>query len=143
MCYYDVLSIDNFCHDKSSSNSQLIIGISRYLQKLLRYLSEIITSTFKDDTGGCGGRMVSPRFPGHEGLSGVSPIFFLFYIQITCYPKPYPPLHRFCLCSNYTNFLMSLDNCDYIITNYTSTRLYQGLMHCLSMCCTTWMVHYF
>ena len=42
-------------HDKSSTTSQLIISISSDLQKLLRYLSGIVTSTFKTGTGGCGG----------------------------------------------------------------------------------------
>ena len=43
-------------HDQSSSISLFLSGKSRNLQKLLRYLSGIVTSTFKAGTGGCGGR---------------------------------------------------------------------------------------
>ena len=44
-----------FVHDKSSSISQFISGKSRNLQRVLRYLSGIVTSAFKAGTGGCGG----------------------------------------------------------------------------------------
>ena len=46
----------SFVYDKSSSISQFIGGKLRNLQKLLGYLSEIVTSTFKVGTGGCEGR---------------------------------------------------------------------------------------
>ena len=45
-------NIQAFVHYKSSSTSQLLKGKSRDLQKLLRYLSGIMTSTFKVGTGG-------------------------------------------------------------------------------------------
>ena len=46
---------------------------SRNLKKLLKYLSEIVTSTFKDGTGG---RFASPSFPG---LSGVFSTIFVLH----------------------------------------------------------------
>ena len=64
----------SFAHDKSSSISQSISGKSRNLQKLLWYLSGIVTSLFKTGTGGCGGCV--GWFPswsgsGCDGLSGL------------------------------------------------------------------------
>ena len=47
-------------YDKSSSILQFISRKSRNLQKLLRYLSGIVTSTFKAGTGDLFG---SPSFP--------------------------------------------------------------------------------
>ena len=45
----------SFIHDKSKSISQFISGRSRYLKKkILKYLSRLVTSTFKPGTGGCG-----------------------------------------------------------------------------------------
>ena len=50
-------SIETLVHNKSKSTSQFIKIKSRDLQKLLRYLSGIVSSTFyvKDSTGGCTG----------------------------------------------------------------------------------------
>ena len=45
----------SFFHDKLSSPSQFIKGKSTDLQKLLRYLSGIVISTFKVGTGSSGG----------------------------------------------------------------------------------------
>ena len=45
----------SFLHDKSSFISQFIDSKSRDFQKWLRFLSEIVTSTFKPAIGGCGG----------------------------------------------------------------------------------------
>ena len=42
----------SFVHNKSSSVTQFISSKSRNLQKLLRYLSRIVTSTFKVGTAG-------------------------------------------------------------------------------------------
>ena len=55
-----------------------------YLQKLPRYLSGIVTSTFKVGTPGCAGRLASPGFPGFGfgGLSGVFPTIFVLYLMI-------------------------------------------------------------
>ena len=49
------INTKSFVHEKSNSTSQLIKGKSTALQKLLRYFSGIVTSTFKVDTGGCDG----------------------------------------------------------------------------------------
>ena len=65
------INTQSFVHDKSSSNSQFINGKSTYLQKLLRYLSGIVTSIFQVGTGG---RFASPSFPG---LYGVFPTIFV------------------------------------------------------------------
>ena len=54
-----------FFYDKSSSISQFINDKSKNLQKLLRYLNGIVTSTFTVSTGG---RCASPLFPGHSGV---------------------------------------------------------------------------
>ena len=48
---------------KFSSTSQFIKGKSRDLQKLVRYLSGIVTSVFKDGIGDCAGWSTSPGFP--------------------------------------------------------------------------------
>ena len=45
----------SFVHDKSNSISQFISGKSRNLKKILKYLSRLVTSTFKVGTGGSGG----------------------------------------------------------------------------------------
>ena len=50
----------SFAHDKSSSTSQLIKGKLSDLQKLLRYLNEIVTSMFNVGTCGCAGQLTSP-----------------------------------------------------------------------------------
>ena len=71
--------MQSFDHNKSSSTSNFIKDESRVLQKLLRYLSGIVTSTFKDVTGGCAGWSTSPGFPGCGGLFGVSPTIFILY----------------------------------------------------------------
>ena len=52
MFLYYSINTQSFAHDKSSSVSQFISGKSRNLQKLLRYLGEIVTSTFKIGTAG-------------------------------------------------------------------------------------------
>ena len=69
----------SFVHDKSSSISQLIRDKSRDLQKLLRYLSGIVTSLFQDGTGYCGGWSASSSFPDRGGLSGAPPTIFVLY----------------------------------------------------------------
>ena len=62
----------SFVHDKSSFISQFISGKSRNLQKLLRYLIGIVTSAFKADTSGYGGR---------GGLLGVFLTIFVLYLN--------------------------------------------------------------
>ena len=73
MLLFSSINTQSFVRDKSSSISQFINSKSIDLQKLLRYLSGIVTSTFKADTGG---RFVSLSFPG---LSGVVPSIFVLY----------------------------------------------------------------
>ena len=68
----------SFSHDKSSSNSQLMKHKSRDLQKLLRHLSRIVTSAFKDGTGGCGSRSLhSGGTGGPKSRTGAFPIIFV------------------------------------------------------------------
>ena len=62
-----------FVRNKSCSTLQLIKGISRDLERFLRYLSGIVTSAFRDDTSACSGWSASPGFPGYGGISGISP----------------------------------------------------------------------
>ena len=50
----------SFAHDKSSSTSQLIKGKLSDLQKLLRYLNEIVTSMLNVGICGCAGQLASP-----------------------------------------------------------------------------------
>ena len=57
------INTQSFVQDKSSSTSQFIKVKSRDLKKLLQYLSGIVTSTFKNSTGGCAGQSASPGFP--------------------------------------------------------------------------------
>ena len=64
-------------HDESSSISEFINGKSNYLQKLLTYLSGIVTYTFKAGTVGCGDHFVFPSFPCCAGLFRVFPTFVL------------------------------------------------------------------
>ena len=70
-----------FVHNKSRSTSQFTKSKSRDLQKLLRYLSGIVSLTFyvKDSTGGCTGWSAFPGFLGFGILSGVYPTIFDFY----------------------------------------------------------------
>ena len=83
----------SFVHDKSSSIAQFISFKSKNLQKLLRYLSGIVTSTFKAGTGGRGVRggrgswdppVVSGGCGAHfgcAGLCGVFPTIFVLYLN--------------------------------------------------------------
>ena len=74
-------------HDKSTSISQCISGKSRNLQKLIRYLGRIVTSTFIVGIGGCSG--CGGWFPSWSGsscgsrgvLSGIFPTFFGLYLN--------------------------------------------------------------
>ena len=68
----------SFVHDKSSSTLQLIKGKSSDLQKLLKYLSGIVTSTFNVGTGGHAGQSASPSFPGCAGLASAFLIIFVY-----------------------------------------------------------------
>ena len=72
MLLFCSINAQSFVHEKLSSVLQFINWKSRDLQKLLRYLSGIVTSTFKIVTGG---RFASPSFPG---CSGVLPTIFVY-----------------------------------------------------------------
>ena len=123
------INTHSFIHDKSSSISQFIKGKSRNLQKLPRYLSGIATSTFKLV-------LVLDLHLLHLQVFLVYFLLFLFYIAMIYHLKQYHQHHRFRLYNNSINFLMSYNNFDYILTDYTLTLLYQYLLHCLSMYCT-------
>ena len=77
----------SFVHDKSSSTSQFIGYKSRNLQTLLRYLSGIVTSTFKAGTvesSGCGGSDPSSFggiCGGCGGLRVGLPTIFVLYLN--------------------------------------------------------------
>ena len=80
MLFWCSINTQSLDYVKSSSISYFINDKSRNLQKLLRYLSEIVSSTFKVGTAGCGVLFVSPD---HTGLSVVFPsIFFCFFVYI-------------------------------------------------------------
>ena len=85
ICYYHVLLKCSLLSSiKLSSTSQFIKGKLRDLQKspkkdLQRYLSGIVTFTFKNDTDGCGGRSACPEFWSCGNLSGVSPTISVLY----------------------------------------------------------------
>ena len=94
-------------HDKSSFTSQFIKAKSRDVQKLLRYLSGIVTFTFKNDADGCAGWSACPEFWSCGNLLAIL-LLFLFYIEIIFHPKHYQlhQHHRFCLSNNSPNFLI-------------------------------------
>ena len=73
------INTQSFVHNKSSSTSLFIKEKPRDLQKLIRYVSEIVTSMFKDGTGGWAGWSASPGFLGCGGLSDVSASIFVLY----------------------------------------------------------------
>ena len=81
MCTYYVIMMfyQSFLLNKSSTISQFIISKSRDPQKLIRYLSGIVTSALKNGTGGYAGRSTSSRFPGCVSLSSVSVTIFVLY----------------------------------------------------------------
>ena len=56
-------------------------GKLRDLQKLLRYLIEIVNSTSKDGTSSFGGWSACSGFPDCHGLSGLSPTIFVLYLN--------------------------------------------------------------
>lgn len=56
-------------------NSQFIKGKLSDIQKLLRSLSGIATSTFKDSTGGCASLSAFSGYPDCGGCAGVRPIY--------------------------------------------------------------------
>ena len=66
-------------HDKSSFTSQFIKAKSRDVQKLLRYLSGIVTFTFKNDADGCAGWSACPEFWSCGNLIGYSPTISVLY----------------------------------------------------------------
>ena len=68
------INTQSVLHDKWSCTLQFIKGKSRDLQKLLKYLSGIVTSTFKDGTDGWS---TSPEYLGYGGLSGNSSTIFV------------------------------------------------------------------
>ena len=57
----------------------MIKSKSRDVQKLLRYLSGIVTSMLKDGNSGCASQSVSPRFPSCDSRFGV----FLIILSYT------------------------------------------------------------
>ena len=61
--------------------SQFISGKSRNIQKLLGYLSEIVTSIFKVGTSYCSGRLTSSSFQGRSSLPGVFHTIFVLYLN--------------------------------------------------------------
>ena len=61
MLLFCSINTQSFVHNKSSSISQFINGKLRDLQKLLRYLSGIVSSTCKVCNGG---QFASPSLPG-------------------------------------------------------------------------------
>ena len=65
-CYVIIYFVNThiFVNNKSSSNSQLINGKSRDLQKVPEHMSEIVNFMFKDGNSGCGHQSVSSAFPG-------------------------------------------------------------------------------
>ena len=67
------ISTQSVLHDKWSCTLQFIKGKSRDLQKFLKYLSGIVTSTFKDGTDGWS---TSPEYLGYGCLSGNSSTIF-------------------------------------------------------------------
>ena len=75
------MNTQSFFQRKSRSTSQFIKCKSGKLQKLLSYLSRIVTSTFKDGARGRGGHSASPGFQGSGGLFGVSPTIFFLYLK--------------------------------------------------------------
>ena len=75
------MNTQSFFQRKSRSTSQIIKCKSGKLQKLLSYLSRIVTSTFKDGARGRGGHSASPGFQGSGGLFGVSPTIFFLYLN--------------------------------------------------------------
>ena len=75
------INTQSFIHVKSSSIPQFISGKARILQKLLRYLSGIVTSTIKVGTAGCGGQLASLGFPDFAGLSGIFSTIVVLYLK--------------------------------------------------------------
>ena len=74
-----------FLYHFKSRSTHFIKNKSRDLQKLLRYLSRIVTSVFNGGTGGCGGCGgwdPSGLTAGSAGRAGLASFFllFLFYI---------------------------------------------------------------
>ena len=73
MLLFCFTNAQSFFHDKSSSVSQFINDKPRDLQKLIIYMSGIVTSIFKICTGD---QVASPSFPY---LCGIFPTFFVLY----------------------------------------------------------------
>ena len=82
------------------------------ISKMTKIFSGIVTSKFK---AGTGGRFASPSFPA---LSGVFLIIFVLYSN-DLRSEAYHQHHQFLLYNNSINFLMSSDNFEYILTDYT------------------------
>ena len=86
-CYIIMMFCQYIVHDKSSPIHTLSVVNKEISKKLLRYLSEIVTSNFKAGTAGRGGR--GGWFPsgpgggcdGRAGVHGVFPTIFILYLN--------------------------------------------------------------
>ena len=78
-----------------------------------------MTFTFKNDTSSCADWSARPEFLSRGDLSGVSPTIPLLYSNDFPYEAlPLTSTSLISLYNNFTNFLISLNNCDSIITLY-------------------------
>ena len=73
---YDVL----FMHNIFSMINQSLFKLSD-IQKLLKYLVRIVTSTFKNITGGCAVQSVLFAFPDCGGCPCTFSIMFVLYLN--------------------------------------------------------------
>ena len=68
------------CSTNTKYPSKIFKSKPRDLQKIVRYLSSIVTSMFNVGTGSCGGQSASPSFLPYAGLASV---FFCYFLSFT------------------------------------------------------------
>ena len=118
MLFWCSSNTQSFKHHKSSSHSQLFKGKSRNLEKLLTCLNWMANSAFRKDTGSA---LVGQCFLDFQLVE--SDCFFSICF---CFMSKWFTLWSIIINSigfvsiiYLANFLMLLDNCHYILTDYT------------------------
>ena len=120
-----------FDYVKWSSTSKLIKGKLRYLQKLLRYLTGIVTSTFNFGACGRAGWSVSPSLPNCAGLASIFHIFCLILKLFSIWSIAINIIHFISINISQTSWCHRITVA--IFRLYIGTTVSHPL-HCLWMC---------
>ena len=131
-CYVNMFyqyEYQSFVHDKSSSTWQSIKSKSKDLQKLVRYLSEIVTSKFKLGAGAHSGQLVFPSFPPFRYCFWFSCYFCLTHKWFTIWSIIITIIHLISIIILQTSKLSLWSNTLYMgITMSRSSALFMNVL---------------